>query len=172
MKKKIIIILSITILIVLTMCITRTIIENKKHDEKLKQGIENLSDEARNSLNYDELVEDINSWRKNRELVHATKKSVSTNRLERVLSIDFGRYVGDGYYYMESGNDAITYGFYSTVDDSEIYASTVSFPFESWIEGFFRKMREYVFELIMIIIIIVGGTSCIIVYIKGKKSIK
>lgn len=170
--KKIIIIISATILIIILLLIIDKYTDNYILESEVKQGIESLSDEAKNKLNYDELLIDIKAKARGKELIYASEIDH-----DDVPGFYFCSYRGEGYYYISDvGCDVIGYAFVSSVDDKCIYSSETAVPIETQQQQYIRCIREFIRENIIgdiiIIIAIISGISCIMIYHKEKRTIK
>lgn len=176
MKKNIIIIISVTISIIVLLLIADNIIDNYILESKVKQGIESLSDEAKNNLNYDELLADIKAKARGKELIYASEKE--TTRKEDILTVFIRSiYRGKGYYYTNDiGCDVVGYMFISSVDNKVIYGSETAEPLETTQQRRIRLIREFIRENIIgdiiIVIVIISSISCIMVYHKERRIIK
>ena len=171
MKKKIYIIIGITLFIVAAIFATREIIKNiqdKPIEEKVKTAVENLSDEAKKALNYDELLEDIKAMENGKELVYANEKVIE-HFDDSWVSIpasypDDKHLKGKGYNYKcHRYDDKLFCKFYSTIDNKTIYEKKYSWYGDRYLD----KTKPY--ETVAIVVVIIGLISCIIVYIKNKK---
>ncbi|MBR2744596.1 MAG: hypothetical protein IKE01_04800 [Clostridia bacterium] len=135
---------------------------NIKLEREVERGVENLSEEARNSLNYDELLTDVKAKFKGEELVYATKEDTSgINKITALVSEMKNKHIGKGYYYKEvdfsvdtdKDGRMVVYSFCSSVDDTKIYS---------------KKDNSDTFDKIIIAIIFIGIISCFIIYKKEK----
>lgn len=171
MKKKIIIIIVVTISVVALMFVGRNIITNnrlkakrerfeKRIENDVKQGVEKLSDEAKKELNYDELLADVKSIMHGESCIYA-KESESSKYV----------YYGKGYYYKDyPGADMIYYAFDSSVDNTRIYTYEKYVPMKNGVsktagENFLELLDEYKFE---VAVILIGAISCVVVYVKER----
>lgn len=172
-EKKIIIIISVTISIIVLLLIADNIIDNYILESKVKQGIESLSDEAKENLNYDELLADIKAKARGKEVIYASKEEKNGKGLLASFI-----YKGEEYYYTNdiAASDTVGYQFISSVDNKRIYYSETAAPIESMLQRRIRLIKEFIRENIIgdiiIVIVIISSISCIIVYYKEKRIIK
>lgn len=185
MKKKIYIIIGITVFLVAAIFATREIIKNiqiaeeeRQLEEKVKIAVENLSDEAKNALNYDELLADIKAKKNGKDFIYAKipqeeidsyDENTVSGRLNKRYMISSNIHYGNGYYYREeSGGEVISDVFYSSIDNKAVlYHKNHYFPIMEYKEENNISLDSY--EVAAVVIVIIGLISCIIVYKKNKK---
>lgn len=167
----------IAILIICTMFIVRNLMTKDKIESKIK-----LSKDEKNSLNYEQLIEDIKSVEDGHGVKYAKKKEKQTTDNKIVDIINAGNdlinsngdlYIGDGYtisYFI--GGELIQYEFY-TNDSKLIYSVKEYVPLESIQEHNERTMEENKPNIIFYGgvggIIILAIVICVVIYRKSGK---
>lgn len=92
------------------------VIQDRELEDEVRQNIKTLSEKARESLNYKELLEDI-------EAVNRCELPIYAVLAEKEQGEYESRYDGEGYYCKTlSGGEVVTYVFYSEIGDKKIYS--------------------------------------------------
>ena len=176
MKSKKIVLIFITIIITISIIATMFIIRNSMARKKIESKI-NLSDQEKNSLNYEQLIEDIESIENGHGVKHAKKqeKQSTGNKIEDIINAvnDFDLYIGDGYTISHMlMPEMIEYDFY-TNDKKLIYSIQNGVPLETIQEHNERMIKEnsssIIFYGAIALIIVVTSVICIVLLRKNLK---
>ena len=157
----IIITIVIATLIIVTMFVVRDSMAKNKIESKLK-----LSEEEKNNLNCEQLIEDIKSLEDGHGIKHAKQEeNTGSGKVKLVF-----KYIGNGYTISDvAGGELIQYNFY-TNDNKLIYTVQKYVPLESRQEYNERTMKEnmpnIIFYATIVAIIVIATGICIIIYKK------
>lgn len=157
--KKIIVVISVGLVIILSMFLARNIFEMRNIEKNIQ-----LSNEEKSELSYSELINDIKSLEKGKTLEHA--KYVESEKKD---PFNEKKYQGNGYYITrEMVPDASIDTIY-TNDNKEIYKRVKS----TWSYDAKNKMKkENIFYICVILVSIVDLAICISIFIRNRKKIK
>ena len=173
-SKKSIVSIGITIIIAVLIICTMFIVRNTMAKDKIKSKVK-LSEEEKNSLNYEQLIEDIKSLENGHGVRHAKKREIQStgNKIRSIANAGNDLYIGNGYTIShmlmpEMGE----YDFY-TNDKKLIYSIQNGVPLETLQEHNERMIKEnsssIIFYGAIVLIIVVTSVICIILYKKIKE---
>jgi len=180
-KKMVIIIVKsviIGVLIISTMIFARDIYSTNVIKKEVEESIK-LSDEEKNKLNYNELIEDIVYLEKGKGYKYAKRvEEKKTNNASKknngiVIPLPKKEYQGDGYY-IKSGfqTDAYTIDFY-TDEGKEIWGTSHSaWSYDIRKEEIKEKIKKETFYLLLVIVITTDFSICIVKCMREKEKIQ
>lgn len=171
-SKKSIVSIGITIIIAVLIICTMFIVRNTMAKDKIKSKVK-LSEEEKNSLNYEQLIEDIESLENGHGVKHAKKQERQStgNKIERTINARNDLYIGNGYTISHMlMPEMIEYDFY-TNDKKLIYNIQNGVPLETVQEHNERMIKEnssnIIFYGAIVLIIVVTSAICILIFKKN-----
>ena len=172
MKSKKIISIFIIIIIAITVIATMFIVKNSMDRKKIESKI-NLSEEEKNSLNYEQLIEDIKSLENGHGVKHAKKQERQSigDKIESTINAGNDLYIGNGYTISHMiMPEMIEYDFY-TNDKKLIYSIRNGVPLETVQEHNERVIKEnsssIIFYGAIVLIIVATSVICILIFKKN-----
>ena len=170
-SKKSIVSIGITIIIAVLIICTMFIVRNTMAKDKIKSKVK-LSEEEKNSLNYEQLIEDIKSLENGHGVKHAKKQERQSigNKIENTINVGNDLYIGNGYTISHMlMPEMIEYDFY-TNDKKLIYSIQNGVPLETVQEHNERVIKEnrssIIFNGAIALIIVATSVICILIFKK------
>ena len=170
-SKKSIVSIGITIIIAVLIICTMFIVRNTMAKDKIKSKVK-LSEEEKNSLNYEQLIEDIKSLENGHGVKHAKKQERQSigNKIENTINVGNDLYIGNGYTISHMlMPEMIEYDFY-TNDKKLIYSIQNGVPLETVQEHNERVIKEnsssIIFYGAIALIIVATSVICILIFKK------
>lgn len=171
-SKKSIVSIGITIIIAVLIICTMFIVRNTMAKDKIKSKVK-LSEEEKNSLNYEQLIEDIKSLENGHGVKHAKKQERQStgNKIENTINVGNDLYIGNGYTISHMlMPEMIEYDFY-TNDKKLIYSIQNGVPLETVQEHNERVIKEnsssIIFYGAIVLIIVATSVICILIFKKN-----